>query len=491
MPDSVLGIDIGTTAIKAIVLSIDDGGSARVLAAESIPHDLLSPHPGWAEESAVIWREHSLSILRLLSSSVDLSGLKAIALTGMVPALVLLDEDMAPIRPSIQQNDMRTKEELDELRLLLDDDEVFSKTGSAINSQHILPRLMWLRRHETSAFSRTRHICGSYDYIGYVLTGSLHVEENWALESGMYAIRERRWCSDMLEKAGFDESILPPVASCRDIIGYTTEAISSATGIPKGIPVYAGTADHVASAYATGAVEEGSLVLKLGGAGDILLASASPVTDRRLYIDYHPSLSAPYIINGCTAASGSLLKWFSLQFGGSFSELDRMAEDVPPASDGLVILPYVLGEKTPVFDPYARGVIYGLTLSHTKAHIYRAILESVAYAFRHHLDIFREDGLPVKRVFITNGGSTSPLWRQIMADVLGYDVVYIKKNPGSCLGAAFIAGTASGLFDESAIDAFVQEGIATKRDERTKQLYDAAYAKFRMLYPALKSVFRS
>lgn len=485
----VMGIDVGTTAIKVIVLRVKTKSSFDIVKVASISHDLISTQHGWAEEDANVWRENLYSILSSLSKEIDFSFLDSISVTGMVPALILLDEKCRPLRYSIQQNDMRSEKEIEYLKEKLEkDNSYFLLTGSHVNSQHIAPRLLWLKNHESEIVSQVTHILGSYDYIRFLLTGNIFIEYNWALESGLYSL-EGQLLEDVFSLTGCDKKILPPVIKSYEEAGVISKEASAMTGLPEGIKVYAGTADHVASAFATGARENGDLVLKLGGAGDILLSLDHLVLDDRLFIDYFCSSHCPFVLNGCTAASGSLIKWFKNEFGGDFEELDKKAGTISAGSAGLVVLPYVLGEKTPIFDPNAKGVIFGLKLSHTKAHIYRAILESVAYAFRHHVDVFKEAGIVIKTVYITNGGSTSPLWRQIMADVLGCEVNYIEKNPGSCIGAAFIAGIANNVFDEDVILDFVSQKKISYPNRKNKDIYDERYYVYRKLYPALKDLF--
>lgn len=489
--DLVMGVDIGTTAIKVIVLGVTSPSTMEIVQLESIPHDLISLHPSWAEEDASVWKEHLYQILSHVSEKLGsrVTSLKAVGLTGMAPALVTLDSECRPLRFSIQQNDMRTDEEIRYLKEKLEEnDDYFHLTGSHVNSQHIAPRLLWLKKNEKETFSKIKHILGSYDYAAYLLTGNLGIESNWALESGMFSL-DGKLLSSVISLVGIESSVIPRYVKSSEKCGVITAEVSRMTGIPEGTAVYAGTADHVASAFCTGARENGDLVLKLGGAGDILLSLDHLVVDDRLFIDYFVSKNCPYIINGCTAASGSLLKWFSHEFGGDFKELDKLSENVPAGSEGLVVLPYVLGEKTPIFDPNARGVIFGLLLSHRKEHIYRALLESVAYAFRHHRDVFNELGVEINNVFITNGGSTSPLWRQIMADVLGVKVDYIKENPGSCLGAAFIAGIAHSLWTEDVIESFTSQRKTSYPNVENKNVYDKAYRIYRELYPRLKDLF--
>jgi xylulokinase len=480
-----LGIDIGTTAIKMILVT----STGEIVGTWTKPHDLLSPKPGFAEEDPKIWETHMYDLLREVVSQTDTQKIKAIGVTGMVPALIALGKDKQPLMPSIQQNDIRSEKEISELESRVDPDWFFSKTGNRVNQQHLFPKLLWIARNRPKIREQIRYILGSYDFIAFLLTGVVQVEHNWALESGMWDISKDCWLDEVLALGGVDRTWLPPVSKPTDIVGTTSFELQRLTGLRSGIPVIAGTADHVASSFCTGARKAGDLVLKLGGAGDILLALDHLVTDNRLFIDYGCSSGIPYLLNGCTASSGSMLKWFQKEFSFTdFTEMDEKASVVPPGCEGVVILPYFLGEKTPLFDVDAKGVIYGLSLSHSKDHVYRAMLESVAFSFRHHIEVFTERGLPIQRVFITNGGSKSTLWRSIMADVTGFDLQYVKHNPGSCLGAALLAGIGCHLMEEEVADRFLEETIAIPYSKKNHELYQRPYETFRSLYEALKPI---
>ncbi|WP_394699327.1 FGGY-family carbohydrate kinase [uncultured Sphaerochaeta sp.] len=480
-----LGIDVGTTAIKMIVVS----STGEIKGTWTKTHDLLSPHPGFAEEDPAVWEKNVYALLHEVTQEVEPGAIKAIGVTGMVPALIALDNDLKPLMNSIQQNDIRSEREIKELEAQIDPDWFFSKTGNKVNQQHLFPKLLWISRNRPEVFAKIQFILGSYDYIAYLLTGIVQVEHNWALESGMWDIKEACWLHALFPLAGIERSWLPPVSQTTDIVGMTTKKLEELTGLQAGIPVIAGTADHIASSYCTGARKPGDLVLKLGGAGDILLALDFLVTDNRLFIDYGCSRDVPFLLNGCTASSGSMLKWFQNEFSFTdFLEMDKMAEFVTPGSEGVVILPYFLGEKTPLFDVNAKGVIYGLSLSHTKAHVYRAMLEAVAFSFRHHIEVFSELNLPIKRVFITNGGSKSMLWRSIMADVIGYDLQYVKHNPGSCLGASLLAGIGCGIMEEKIADCFMDDLLDIPYNPENHLLYERPYEIYRHLYEALKPI---
>jgi xylulokinase len=464
----------------------------------SAPHDLYSEAPGWAEEDASEWWEGLGTATRklLAATGVDTGKISGIGVSGMVPAIVLLGESGQVIRKTIQQQDARCVAEIDEVKGAFDQEALYSRTGSFTNQQHILPRLLWVKKHEPLVWGKVRHVMGSYDYMNYRLTGTFTLEQNWAVESALYDIRNLAWIPEQLSLGGIPEAWFPPVRKPSEIAGHLTEEAAAHTGLRVGTPVVAGSADHIGSALAAGLRHHGDLLVKFGGGGDVLFCSDSLITHPRLYIDFH-NIPGKYIINGCMAASGSIVKWFATQFvsdpddPATYRRLDHEAAALAPASDGVIMLPYFLGEKTPLFDPLARGVFFGLMLHHTKAHMFRAILEAVCYGFRHHVDELRSAGLDPVRVFGTNGGSRSELWTQIAADVLGQEIRVYQHHPGSALGAAFVAGMGVGTFHRwDDISAFAGEGIVREPDSRAHRIYDRAYALYRDIYENLKEDFK-
>jgi xylulokinase len=263
----------------------------------------------------------------------------------------------------------------------------------------------------------------------------------------------------------------------------------TAEGVPglTGVPVVTAGADHVAGAFAAGLVDHGDLVVELGGAGNILAATTEPVVDERLYLDHH-LVPGRWVPNGCMATTGSLVRWFQREIGAGapLPVLDAEAADAGPGAGGLVLTPYFLGEKTPLNDPLARGIVVGLHLGHRRGHLFRALLEGVAFAFRHHVDVLRELGVRAERVNLTGGGASSALWRQIIADVLALPVVRKDHRSGAALGAAFAAGMGAGVLGSwSDIARLAGAGESVLPDSRTAARYDELYAVYRSLYPAL------
>jgi xylulokinase len=487
--DYLLGVDLGTTSTKVIL--VDTTG--HLLAEVSRPATLRSPQIAWAEEDPEEWWQNVGALVPecLHHAGINAGGIAAVGVSGMVPAVVLTDGDGFAVRPSIQQNDARAVAEIAEQRRLTDEQDILRRTGSAITQQSVGPKLLWLRRHEPETLRRAARVMGSYDYLARRLTAAWSIERNWALESGLFDLHREDWDDDLLRLATIDRAWVTPARRPDDIVGTVTAAAAAATGLAPGTPVAAGSADHVASAFAAGVTENGDLLVKLGGAGDILYCSATAATDPRLFLDYH-LVPGKFLINGCMAASGSLVRWFRDRFapGADYGSLDREAAALDAGADGLIVLPYFLGEKTPINDPLARGTIVGLTLSHTRGHVYRAILEGIAFGFRHHVHVMRELGHIAARVRVSDGGARSAVWRQITADILGLPLEHITRHPGSSLGAAFAAGMAVGVFEDwRDIDRFVTVAGTTEPNPHHTARYQEMFALYLDLYAGLKDTF--
>jgi xylulokinase len=489
METYLLGIDIGTTATKGILLHPVKG----VVAQAEAKTRLISRQAGWAEEDPAQWWEDTAEVTRACLSRAGAAKeeVAGIGVSGMVPTLILLDREDRVLYPSIQQNDARSFAEILEFKRQVDEGDVLRRTGSAVTQQSIGPKLLWLRQHEADVLDRTVHLMGSYDYIVHRLTGVYSCERNWALESGLFDIHGQDWDRSMLDLSTISRDWLGEVHWSGEQVGRVTVEAAHHMGLCPGIPVVAGSADHVASAFSAGLKNPGDLLVKLGGAGDILYSLDEPVVDPRLFLDYHV-IPGKYLLNGCMAASGSIIRWFREQLApdADYQALDKEGSNVSCGSNGLVLLPYFLGEKTPINDPLARGVLFGLTLSHSRAHIYRAILEGIAYGFRHHLAVLGERKLRVNKARVTNGGARSALWKQVTADVLGIPLEEVATHPGSSLGAAFVAGMGTGVFSGwSEIDRFIQVSAVVRPDPKMHQRYGHYFSLYRDLYESLRAKF--
>jgi xylulokinase len=485
----LLGIDIGTTGTKILLVNVN----GEIITEVNKTATLISPLASWAEEDPNEWWENICRGVPecLRNAGVNPADVLAVGVSGMVPTTILVGQEGRPLRRSIQQNDARSVVEIDFFKSQLDENDVFKKTGSAITQQSIGPKLLWLEKNEPEAFNQTVWIMGSYDYINFLLTGIPVLEQNWALESGLYDIHKKDWDDHLLDLSKIHRKQLPPVHSPSEVIGKVSTEAAELTGLRAGTPVVAGSADHVASAFSVGVKQNGDLLIKLGGAGDILYSLDKLEINEALFIDYHviPGL---YLINGCMASSGSIIKWYRDTFGSGldYPALDEEARQIAVGSDGLILLPYFIGEKTPIFNPLARGVFFGLTLQHKRSHLYHAILEGISFGFLHHIQVLNDAGFAINRVRVANGGARSRLWRQVTSDVIGLPLEEVANHPGSSLGAAFIAGMGVGAFsDWSEIEKFIHLKEPTIPNLENHEKYKLLFVLYRELYEINKSNF--
>ncbi|MDB5552628.1 MAG: carbohydrate kinase [Rhizobium sp.] len=487
----LLGLDIGTTSTIGILIRLPD----EVVGITSKPVTFSAPKAGWAEEDPREWWENVRAIVaEFAAQGIDLSAIDGIGVTGMLPAVVLLDDAGTLIRPSIQQSDGRCGAEVEELRAEVDPDWFFRKAGNGINQQLVTAKLRWIERHEPENFARIATVFGSYDYINWQLTGRRAIEQNWALEAGFVDLATQEISPELVALAHIPAAALPPRWVSHAPLGKVTSQAAVATGLAEGTPVMGGAADLIASALAAGLSTEGDVLLKFGGSVDVLVAANHAAPDPRMYLDHHlvPGLWVP---NGCMATGGSGLNWFVRTFAGAeaiaaaargispHAYLDDLAKATPPGADGLFTLPYFLGEKTPIHDPEARGIFHGISLSHGLAHFWRAMLEGYAYAVAHHMEVIRDMGHEPRRYLVSDGGSNSRFWMQIVSDVLQAPLQTLTGHPGSCLGAAWTAAIGTGATpDWGGVAAFVKRaGIIEPRPEHAG-LYRAGYERFRRLY---------
>jgi xylulokinase len=482
----LLGLDLGTTAVKAVVLDPGRG----LLAADSLPNAPASPQPGWSEQDAEAWRGNALALIPRVCSvaGIDPSAIACIGVAGCVPCVVLLGDDGRPLRPALLYNDGRAHVEIDELNAELADARVLQRTGAGITQQSVGPKLRWLQRHEPDVWARTCRVAGSYDWLAGQLTEVGFSERNWALESGLYDLGTGAYAPDLCAAVGVRGDLFGPIHDPADVVGRLSVAIAGCTGLRVGIPVVAGLADHVSSALGAGLARDGDLLVKLGGSVDVLACSDRPLLDERLYLDAHPAPGL-WLPNGCMASGGSGLRWFQreLAAGEALDVLDAEAAATPPGADGIVMLPYLLGEKTPVNDPLARGAFAGLQLGHRRGHVFRALLEGFAYGVRHHLEVLADHGLRPTRARVTNGGASSALWKQVVADVTGLELEPVVDHPGSALGAAFAAGMGSGAFrDWSDVGRFVALAEPVAPRTAVAAVYEDRYRAYRALAGAVR-----
>ena len=484
MPNLTLGVDLGTTSTKAVLVD----SSGVVIAEASRPVPLHSDHPGWSEADPADWWENLCRIVpKILDDARAMAGdIAAVATSGMVPAVMLLNTDGQPLGRAVLQNDVRATDEISVLANRLVGTDLVTRTGSPLSQQSVAPTLLWFQRHAMDRWRRARWIVGSYDWLAIALGAEPHVERNWALESGLHELSELTpmehmagaWIDEVLRAATVPADLLAPVHRSGQVVGEVSRAAAYATGLAPGTAIVVGGADHVMSAYAAGLAVPGDWLVKLGGAGDVLVVTSRVFVDSRLYLDAHPE-SGLWLPNGCMATSGTLLRWLQGLLGEKdLAILDQEAATSLPAQ--IVCLPYLLGEKSPIHDPMLRGAFVGLHLGHSRGDLYRAALESIAFGFRSHMEVFAERGIELGRARVTNGGSRSRVWKQILADVMGVPLDPVIAHPGASLGAAVAAGVGVGTIPSwKAGVATISYDVPVEPDLRLRDRYEEAYQCFR------------
>lgn len=492
--DFVVGLDISTTAAKAIV--VDRAGAVRATGSSGYPCD--SPHPHWSEQDPVLWWKGAGDAIQaaLTSAGIDGSEVAAVGLAGQMHGLVLLGDDGRVLRPAILWNDQRTGAECDEIRELLGKERLIAITGNDALPGFTAPKLLWVKRHEPEVWSGVRNVLLPKDYVRYRLTGDFAVDRADGSGTLLFDLARRDWSSEVTSGLGIDPAWLPQTYEGPAITGTVAPEVAAATGLRAGTPVVAGGGDQAAGAIGVGAVEPGILSVSLGTSGVVFATTEGPLIEPegRLHAFCHAVPDRWHAMGVMLSAAGSL-RWYrdALAPEMDFSDLVAEAETAPAGSDGLLFLPYLTGERTPYPDPLARGAFVGLTIHHGRGHLTRAVMEGVAFGLRDSLALMDAVGLSrSNEVRATGGGSKSLLWRQILADVLDTSVVTTSNTEGVAQGAAMLAAVGAGWFEtvEEVCNAFVDTHEAVDPSKEVGRYRDH-YLRYRGLYPALAPTFHS
>lgn len=477
----LLGLDIGTSGCKGVLVDLD----GNVKASLTTKHSISQPQPGWAEhDPEKNWWEEIITIIKhcLTASGINSKNIAAISAGGLVPCLCPIDEEGKPVRPAILYRDNRAVVEVQELS-----EEFNLRLGTA----DVTPKLYWLKKYEPENYSKIKVVLNPHSYIVYKLTGRFNSDCDIAnIFGGVFDLEKVDWDYDLFQRMGLNPEILPPIFRPTDIVGTVTDEAAKITGLAPGTPVIAGNGDSFMSLLGAGVVDPGDAMLYFGTAGtmlvceDSLVKSASGQAIRKGSVEFLAN-----ILTG-----GELTRWFreQLQLGENipdYSGLEALAAQIAPGSEGLIIIPHLMGERTPENNPLAKGVILGLTTAHTGAHIYRALMESFGYALLHSLE---QTEAKVKRVVATGGGAKSRLWRQIVTDITGLPLEYVSKSDAA-LGNAFFAGYSLGLFADFAPmkNKWLKVDEVTQVNPEAHKVYNKYFSLYKEISSILKPAFVS
>ena len=490
----VLGLDVSTTATKAVLL--DAEGGVRAVGASEYAYE--TPRPLWSEQDPALWWQATVAAIgdALAAAGVEGDAVEVIGLTGQMHGLVALDSKDRVLRPAILWNDQRTAAECDLIRELVGRERLIAVTGNDALPGFTAPKLLWVQRNEPEVWSEIAHVLLPKDLVRLRLTGDHAVDRADGAGTILFDLAERDWSAEVLDALGIDRAWMPATYEGPEVTGTITEETAAATGLRTGTPVVAGGGDQAAAAVGVGSVEPGVSSLSLGTSGVVFTTTEGPTVEPegRLHAFCHAVPGRWHLMGVMLSAAGSL-RWYrdALAPGVGFDELVDEAARAPAGSDGLLFLPYLTGERTPHPDPLARGAFVGLTVNHDRAHLTRAVLEGVAFGLRDSLELMRALGLaPSTEIRATGGGIKSALWRQVLADVLGTRIATTSTAEGAAQGAATLAAVGAGWFRsvEEACRALVRIGEPTEPSPDTGA-YEGSYRRYHELYPALAPTFHA
>jgi xylulokinase len=483
-----IGIDLGTSAVKLLLMS-EDGTVEKIVSKE---YALSFPHPGWSEQNPQDWWEQSMAGLKELTAECDKSQIGGISFGGQMHGLVILDEEDQVIRPAILWNDGRTSEETDYLNEQIGKDKLSAYTGNIAFAGFTAPKLLWVKKHEPENFARIRKIMLPKDYLAYRLTGVHSTDYSDASGMLLLDVKNKCWSKEMMDICDVKEEWMPKLFESYEKTGTLLPQAAKELGFPESCVVAAGAGDNAAAAVGTGAVGAGKCNLSLGTSGTIFITNSSFGVDPYNALHSFAHADGSFHLMGCMLSAASCNKWWMeeiLQTKDFVKEQQSLGE---LGENQVYFLPYLMGERSPHNDPFAKGAFVGMSLDTGRGDMLQAVFEGVAYALRDSLEVARSLGVAPERTTICGGGAKSPLWRKIVANVMNLKVDTVEVEEGPAYGGAMLAAVACGTFAtvEEAAAKIVRRHDTTEPEPELVEKYEKGYQKFKTLYPALKEFYR-
>ena len=501
MKNYLLGIDLGTSACKAAVFNRE----GKVIASATGNYRVYYPKPGWAEQDPEEWWMVICSTLKAIweKGEVRPEEIAGVSVDGQSWSAIPIDGSGKCLTKTPIWMDFRAQEECDRLNAKIGKEKIFELAGNALLPSYTTPKVLWYQTHRPEVYEKTDKILQSNGYVVYRLTGEISQDVSQGYGWHCFNMRKGTWDYGMAAELGIETSFLPPVVRCDTVVGTVTKEAALQCGLMEGTPVVAGGLDAACGTLGAGVLHEGDTQEQGGQAGGMSICLEDYKADPRLIMSFHV-VPDVWLLQGGTVGGGGVMRWFEQEFAGyerlmaketgksSLEQLNEIAAAVPPGCEGLVFLPYMSGERTPIWDPNAKGVFYGLGFSKTKGHMTRACMEGVAYALRHNLDVAEEAGAHAQVLRAVGGSANSLLWTQIKADVTGRPIVVPYSDAATTLGAALLAGVAVGMYDsyEEAVSETVHETRAHEPNPENAAAYDKAYETYRGLYEQLRGFMK-
>jgi xylulokinase len=495
----LLGIDIGTSACKIVAFTSD----GRALATSSVDYRVVYPRPGWAEQNPVEWwRAVCLGLKRLFSQDgLSPAHIAGVGVAGQSWSAVALDRQGDVLCDTPIWMDTRAAEICEQISGQIGADRLFATSGNPLQPGYTLPKILWYRQYRPDVYARIAKILQSNSYITYRLTGAMVQDLSQGYGWACFNMRRGEWDRELCLDIGINPDMLPDLVPCHQVIGQVTRQATRETGLPEGTPVVAGGLDAACAALGVGVIERGQVQEQSGQAGGMSVCIDRYQADPRLILSCHV-VPGRWLLQGGTVGGGGVAGWMERELGAAereqarqngseaLAEIDLAAAQVPAGSEGVVFLPYMAGERSPIWDPLAKGVFYGLDYGKTRAHLFRAGLEGVAYSLRHNLEVAAAAGAPAEKLVAAGGAANSRLWTQIKADVTGRPIQVPDQPNASVLGAAILAGVATGVYRDftDAVAQTVRIRREQQPDAANMEVYNQGYATYAALYRQLKPI---
>lgn len=483
-----IGIDLGTSAVKLLLMAAD-GRIERVVSKE---YPLYFPHPGWSEQKPQDWWDTVVEGLRELTVDCDKTQVAGVSFGGQMHGLVILDEKDEVIRPAILWNDGRTTKETDYLNETIGKEKLSKYTANIAFAGFTAPKILWVKEKEPENFARIRKIMLPKDYIAYKLCGTFCTDVSDASGMLLFDVEHKCWSKEMMEICGVMQEQLAKIYESAQTVGTLKPEVAAQTGLPETVKVIAGAGDNAAAAVGTGTVGDGRCNISLGTSGTIFISSDKFGVDKNNALHAFAHADGHYHLMGCMLSAASCNKWWmediigTTDYGKEQEAIGKLGEN------NIYFLPYLMGERSPLNDPYARGAFIGLSMDSTRADMTQAVLEGVAFAIRDSFEVARSLGIRIERSKICGGGAKSPLWRKIIANVLNIKIDRIESEEGPGYGGAMLAAVGCGEFAsvEEAAKKLVKIIDTVEPEPELAAKYEEKYRKFAKIYPAVKGLFR-
>lgn len=493
MNQLLMGIDIGTSSVKTLITNLM--GETIALAQEN--YGFAIPKIGYAEQDMEnVWSATVNTIRSAINSkSFSPKEISGIGFSGQMHGLVILNKDNQPIRPAIIWADQRSKKQIEWIQDIGYEKEIEEITFNPLCSGFFLPSLLWIRDNEPNNYKNIKQALLPKDYIRYRMCGTISTDYSDASGTLLFDIKKGEWASTLLNNLNIDNGILPQCFPSIKIVGSTTTECFEATGLPKGIPIICGGGDQPMQSLGNGIIHPGDISSNIGTASQISCSVNHPIYDEKLRVNTFCHVPQnTWMVVGASLNGGGTLRWLrdNVIKTQSYVGMDKLAETVQAGSDGLVFLPYLVGERSPHLDPNAKGIVYGLNIAHAQAHIIRAVMEGIVFSLRDSFEVFKRMNIPCRRIVASGGGAKSSLWLQLQADILGKEIYTTGCEQEACYGAAIAASIGIGAFsgwDTACASMIHYCPVVTEPIQENVSLYNEQFSLYQRIYQNNKELF--